>query len=170
MRDTVDEVIDRWDAIRPGLDTEPIGVVLRIFRASRLLEQGIKGYFDEHGLETWEYDILATLLRAGGGNTLRMSDLAGAAMISPATLTHRIDRLVAKGLVTRATDPDNRRLVRTELTTEGRGIAEGLIEGHLANERELIESLNPKESQQLASLLRKLLMPLEDDSLRTKNS
>ncbi|MEV7616557.1 MarR family transcriptional regulator [Streptomyces sp. NPDC089799] len=170
MRDTVDEVIERWDTIRPGLDTEPIGVVLRIFRASRLLEQGIKGYFDEHGLETWEYDILATLLRAGGGNTLRMSDLAGAAMISPAALTHRIDRLVAKGLVTRATDSNNRRLVRTQLTAEGRSIAEGLIEGHLANERELIENLSPKESRQLASLLRKLLVPLEDGCLKTKNS
>ncbi|MFD8141821.1 MarR family winged helix-turn-helix transcriptional regulator [Streptomyces sp. NPDC059708] len=164
MRDTVDEVIERWDAVRPGLDTEPIGVVLRIFRASRHLDQGIKGYFDEHGLETWEYDILATLLRAGGGNALRMSDLAGAAMISPAALTNRVDRLVAKGLVTRATDPDNRRLVRTELTAEGRRIAEDLIEGHLANERELIDGLTPQESRQLASLLRKLLVPFEGES------
>ncbi|MEV7544092.1 MarR family transcriptional regulator [Streptomyces sp. NPDC089915] len=169
MRDTVDEVIERWDAVRPGLDTEPIGVVLRIFRASRHLDQGIKGYFDEHGLETWEYDILTTLLRAGGGNALRMSDLAGAAMISPAALTNRVDRLVAKGLVTRATDPDNRRLVRTELTAEGSRIAEDLIEGHLANERELIDGLTPQESRQLASLLRKLLVPFEGESRETES-
>lgn len=67
-------------------------------------------------------------------------------MISPAALTHRIDLLVAKGLVTRATDPDNRRLVRTELTAEGRSIAEGLIEGHLANEREPSKASAPRNA------------------------
>ncbi|MEU6716234.1 MarR family transcriptional regulator [Nonomuraea sp. NPDC046802] len=164
MNDAVDEIIERWDAIRPDLDTSPVGVVIRIFRASRLLEQGIKDYFEAHGLEPWEYDVLATLLRAGDSSTLRMSDLAGAAMITPSALTNRIDRLVAKGLVTRATDPDNRRLVRTTLTAEGRRLADGLIEGHLANELNLIEGLSADERALLGSLLRKLLLSLNDRS------
>ncbi|AUY50382.1 MULTISPECIES: MarR family winged helix-turn-helix transcriptional regulator [Streptomycetaceae] len=162
MNDAVDEVIERWQAIRPDLDTSPIGVVVRIFRASRLLEQGIKDYFEANGLESWEYDVLATLLRAGDSSTLRMGDLAGAAMISPGALTNRIDRLAAKGLVTRATDPDNRRLVRTSLTDEGRRLADGLIEGHLANELSLIEALTPEERELLTGVLRKLLLSLGD--------
>ncbi|WP_405616800.1 MarR family transcriptional regulator [Streptomyces sp. NBC_01511] len=162
MNDAVDGVIERWAAIRPDLDTTPVGVVLRIFRASRLLEQGIKGYFEANGLEPGEYDVLATLLRAGDSSALRMSDLAGAAMISPGALTNRIDRLVAKGLVTRATDPDNRRLVRTTLTDEGRRLADGLIEGHIANELDLVQALTPNERAQLAHLMRKLLLSLED--------
>ncbi|MDI2127556.1 MarR family winged helix-turn-helix transcriptional regulator [Yinghuangia seranimata] len=162
MDDAVDGIIERWGAVRPDLDTAPIGVVVRIFRAARLLDQGVKEYFEAHGLEAWEYDVLTTLLRAGGGGTLRMSDLAGAAMISPAALTNRVDRLVAKGLVTRATDPENRRLVRTTLTEEGRRIADGLIGGHIANELALIDGLTPAEQATLAKLLRKLLLSLDD--------
>ncbi|PSK98850.1 DNA-binding MarR family transcriptional regulator [Murinocardiopsis flavida] len=162
MADAVDGIIERWGAVRPDLDTAPIGVVVRIFRTSRLLDQGLKDYFAAHGLEAWEYDILATLLRAGDSSTLRMSDLAGAAMISPAALTNRIDRMVAKGLVTRATDPENRRLVRTSLTDEGRRLADGLIDGHIANELALIGGLTPDEQATLAALLRKLLTSLED--------
>ncbi|WP_414167035.1 MarR family winged helix-turn-helix transcriptional regulator [Streptoverticillium reticulum] len=162
MNDAVDEIIGRWGAIRPDLDTTPIGVVLRVFRASRLLEQGIKGYFEAHGLESWEYDVLATLLRAGDSSTLRMGDLAGAAMVSPGALTNRIDRLAAKGLVTRATDPGNRRLVRVTLTTEGRRLADDLIEGHIANELSLIGGLTPDEQAVLGTLLRKLLLSLND--------
>ncbi|SHF63108.1 MarR family winged helix-turn-helix transcriptional regulator [Streptoalloteichus hindustanus] len=161
MGDAVDEITEQWARVRPDLDTTPVGVVLRIFRAARLLEQGLKGYFDEHGLETWEYDVLSTLLRAEGEGPLRMGDLAGAAMVSPGALTNRIDRLVAKGLVTRATDPASRRTVRTALTEEGRQLADGLIEGHIANERDLIDGLTPDEQRQLAALLRKLLRSLE---------
>ncbi|MFJ9952451.1 MarR family winged helix-turn-helix transcriptional regulator [Kitasatospora sp. NPDC091207] len=161
MDDAVDTVIERWRALRPDLDTAPIGVVLRIFRASRLLELGIKDYFEANDLEPWEYDMLTTLLRAGDGAALRMSDLAGAAMISAGALTNRIDRLVAKGLVTRATDPENRRMVRTALTEEGRRIAHSLIEGHLANELDLVRALSPDERAQLEGLLRKLLLSLE---------
>ncbi|WP_406204688.1 MarR family transcriptional regulator [Kitasatospora sp. NBC_01560] len=161
MDDAVDTVIARWRALRPELDTAPIGVVLRIFRASRLLELGIKDYFEANGLEPWEYDMLTTLLRAGDGVALRMSDLAGAAMISPGALTNRIDRLVAKGLVTRATDPENRRMVRTALTEEGSRVAHSLIEGHLANELDLVGALSPDERAQLEGLLRKLLLSLE---------
>ncbi|GAA2440630.1 MarR family transcriptional regulator TamR [Actinomadura vinacea] len=162
MNDAVDGIIERWGALRPDLDTTPIGVVVRVFRAARLLDQGIKEYFEAHGLETWEYDLLSTLLRAGDSSTLRMSDLAGAAMISPAALTNRIDRLVVKGLVTRATDPENRRLVRTALTDQGRRIANDLIDGHVATELALIDGLTPDEQAVLAKLLRKLLLSLGD--------
>ncbi|KAA2263376.1 MarR family transcriptional regulator [Solihabitans fulvus] len=162
MSDAADKVIEQWGDVRPSLDTTPIGVVVRILRAARLLEQGLKEYFDDNGLETWEYDVLATLLRTGEDGSLRMGDLAGAALVTAGALTNRIDRLVAKGLVTRATDAENRRTVRTTLTDRGRELADGLIEGHLANERDLIGALTEDEQQQLAALLRKLLLSLGD--------
>ncbi|GIH89467.1 MarR family winged helix-turn-helix transcriptional regulator [Planobispora siamensis] len=160
MNDAVDKILDQWGAVRPGLDVSAMGVVGRVSRASRLLERGLKAYFDEHGLEAWEFDVLATLLRAD--RTLCMSDLAGAAMVSSGALTNRIDRLVAKGLVTRATSEDNRRLVLVSLTEEGRRLASGLLDGHVANENRLLEGLTPDERAQLAGLLCKLLYTLGD--------
>ncbi|GAA3158928.1 MarR family transcriptional regulator [Planomonospora alba] len=163
MHDAVDKILEQWAAARPGLDVSAMGVVGRLSRASRLLERGVKAYFDEHGLEAWEFDVLATLLRAD--RTLCMRDLASAAMVSSAALTNRIDRLVAKGLVTRATAEDNRRLVLVTLTEAGRRLAGDLLEGHLANERRLLDGLGPAEQAQLAALLRRLLRSLGDTDL-----
>nr|BFE86272.1 MarR family transcriptional regulator [Planobispora longispora] len=146
-----------------GLDVSAMGVVGRVSRASRLLERGVKAHFEEHGLEAWEFDVLATLLRAD--RTLCMSDLAGAAMVSSGALTNRIDRLVAKGLVTRATSEDNRRLVLVTLTAEGRRLAGDLLDGHVANEERLLSGLTPAERAELAALLRKLLCSLGDTDL-----
>ncbi|GAA0934449.1 MarR family transcriptional regulator [Nonomuraea longicatena] len=160
MGDTADTIMEQWGAVRPELDSWPVGVVVRIFRASRHLEAGLKDYFTAHDLEPWEYDVLATLLRSGEDGTLRMSDLAGAAMLTPGALTNRVNRLVARGLVTRETDADNRRTVKTTLTDEGRRLAHDLIEGHFANELSLIDGLSRDEQAQLATLLRKLLISL----------
>ncbi|MFC4059123.1 MarR family winged helix-turn-helix transcriptional regulator [Planomonospora corallina] len=160
MNDAVDKILDQWSAVRPGLDVSAMGVVGRISRASRLLERGVKAYFDEHGVEPWEFDVLAALLRAE--RTLCMSDLAAATMVSSAALTNRIDRLVTKGLVTRAAAEDNRRLVLVTLTEAGRRLAGGLLEGHVANERRLLDGLAPAEQAEFAALLRKLLCSLGD--------
>ncbi|GGL15397.1 MarR family winged helix-turn-helix transcriptional regulator [Planomonospora parontospora] len=160
MNDAVDRILDQWAAVRPGLDTSAMGVVGRISRASRLLERGVRAYFDEHGLEPWEFDVLATLFRAD--RTLCMGDLAGAAMVSSGALTNRIDRLVAKGLVTRATAEGNRRLVLVTLTETGHRLVGGLVDGHVANEDRLLDGLTPAERDELAALLRKLLGSLGD--------
>ncbi|WP_410657676.1 MarR family winged helix-turn-helix transcriptional regulator [Amycolatopsis sp. lyj-112] len=162
MDDAADKVIEQWAETRPQLDAFPVGVVVRVVRASKLLEQGMKGYFDTKDLEPWEYDVLATLFRVGDKGTLRMSDLACAVMVTPSALTNRIDRLVAKGLVTRTADTKSRRTVRTTLTEEGRRLAEELIDGHAANARNLIDGLNDDEQELLTSLLRKLLLSLGD--------
>lgn len=159
----MDKILDQWAGVRPGLDVSAMGVVGRISRASRLLERGVKAYFEEHGLEAWEFDVLATLLRAD--RTLCMSELAGAAMVSSAALTNRIDRLVAKGLVSRATAEDNRRLVLVTLTGEGHRLVTGLLDGHVATEQRLLDGLTPAERDRLAALLCKLLCSLGDTEL-----
>lgn len=164
MGDATDKIAEQWAAVRPDLDATPVHVVLRIFRSSRLLDQRVKEHFAAHGLESWEFDVLATLRRAGDNGTLRMSDLAGTAMLSPAALTNRVDRLVAKGLVVRTTHPDNRRIVQTSLTEPGRQLVDTLIAGHFSHERELVDGLTAAEQRQLASLLRKLLESLGDGS------
>lgn len=161
MDDAVDHIVERWASMRPDLDTEPLHVVLRLQRAARLLDQGIRRHFALHGLEPWEFDVLAALRRAEGDAPLRMSELADATMVSPAALTNRIDRLVCKGYVTRATDAANRRLVRTTLTDEGRTLVDSLIDGHAASDAELVGGLTDREQRQLTRLLRRLLLSME---------
>ncbi|MCK2215144.1 MarR family transcriptional regulator [Actinomadura sp. ATCC 31491] len=161
MDDAVDEIIGQWARARPGLDVSPAGVVARVSRASRLLERGVKEFLAEHGLETWEYDMLATLLRAEDAR-LCMKDLSAAAMVSPGALTNRVDHLVERGLVDRWPAPGNRRMTLVALTAEGRRVADDLLERHAAHEARLLSGLTGGERDALAGLLRKLLLSLGD--------
>ncbi|WP_052848737.1 MarR family winged helix-turn-helix transcriptional regulator [Streptomyces avicenniae] len=162
MGDTLDWVIGQWQAERPGLDATPMGVVGRIQRASRLLERGLGDYFATRGLQVWEFDILATLLRAGPPYRLSAGALSRASMVTSGAVTHRIDRLVARGLATRDPDPDSRRSILVGLTDEGRALVSGTLTGHVENETRLLAALTPAERDQLAGLLRKLLVGLGD--------
>lgn len=162
MADSVDRVLDQWQAERPDLDASPMGVVGRIQRASRLLERGLTEHFAARGLQLWEFDILATLLRSGAPYRLTAGDLATTSMISSGAITNRIDRLVARSLVTRETDPANRRSVLISLTEQGRDLVGKAMSEHVANEARLIGSLSPSEQEHLARLLRKVLTALGD--------
>lgn len=162
MADHVDRVLEQWRAERPDLDVAPMGVVGRISRAARSLEREIRGAFDLHGLQPGEFDILATLRRSGAPYQLTPGGLVATSMVTSGAITNRVDRLEAKGLVTRETDPTNRRSVLITLTDRGRSLVDEVVVDHLANERRLLAPLTEREQDQLAALLRKLLTGLGD--------
>lgn len=161
-RDSVDAITEQWREQRPDLDPWPMGVVGRISRASRLLERGLKEFFESRAVEPWEFDVLATLRRAGAPYQLRVGQLVASAMVSSPALTNRLDRLVGKGLVERAVDPENRRSVIVTLTPEGFELVEDLVAGHVANEARLLEFLSAREREEVVGALRTLLVGLGD--------
>ncbi|MGW5053753.1 MarR family winged helix-turn-helix transcriptional regulator [Actinokineospora sp. NPDC004072] len=162
MGDHVDRVLRQWAAERPDLAAEPMGVVGRIQRASRLLERGLTENFARHGLQLWEFDILGTLRRSGPPYRLTAGALSASSMVTSGAITNRIDRLVARGLVTRETDPDNRRTVVITLTESGWTAVENVLDAHVAHEDEALSCLTADERRQLAALLRTLLIGLGD--------
>ncbi|MFI6596512.1 MarR family winged helix-turn-helix transcriptional regulator [Nonomuraea sp. NPDC050536] len=165
MDDAVDAITAQWARARPDLDVSPMGVIGRLSRASRLVEREVKDFFQARGLEAWEFDMLATLLRANAEHTMCMKDLAGSALVSPGALTNRMDRLVDRGLVRRWPAPDNRRMVLVALTEEGERLANELLEGHMANELRILSAFTPDDQEALAALLRRLLVSLGDTEL-----
>lgn len=160
--DAVDRIVGQWHIQRPDLDPTPIGVVGRLSRVARLLEQELRAHFAAHGLQPYEFDILATLRRAGPPYRRSAGALVAASMVTSGAITHRIDRLVDKQLVTRETDPDSRRRVLVMLTDEGRRLVDEVLTAHVAHETRLLSPLEPGERQQLAGLLRRLLIGLGD--------
>ncbi|MFD0900402.1 MarR family winged helix-turn-helix transcriptional regulator [Actinomadura sediminis] len=162
QQDGVDVIIREWRAVRPDLDCSPMAVIGRLSRVSRLLERALKDEFARHGLEPWEFDVLATLLRSGPPHVLTAGELSSAAMVSSAALTNRVDRLLEKGLVDRQVDPAHRRRVLISLSEQGLRLANEVVEQHLANERRLLDGLAADERDQLTTLLRRLLISLGD--------
>jgi DNA-binding MarR family transcriptional regulator len=155
-RDGVDLIIEQWQRERPELDSSPIGVIGRVSRLARALEQRLEPVYREHGLEPGWHDVLATLRRTGPPFCLRPSEFTGSLMLTSSGTTKRLDKLEQAGLVARAPDPDDRRGTLITLTEEGRRLIDSVTEAHLENERRLLGALTPAEQQALADLLRKL--------------
>ncbi|MCX4699292.1 MarR family transcriptional regulator [Streptomyces sp. NBC_01352] len=160
MRDSVDDFLDQWAVLRTDLDLDAMGTVGRIMRLSRLVGAGLKDYFAEHGMETWEFDVLATLRRSN--RPLTAKELAAGVMIGSAALTNRVDRLVAQGLVTREAVPGDRRSLHIALTEEGAARVDEVVEGHVSNQRKLLAGLGVEDCEQFNALLRTLLVSLGD--------
>src|SRR4051812_2489872 len=106
-RDAVDAIIDQWATERPDVDTSAIAVIGRISRLEKKLAGELARVFAMHGLEHWEYDVLATLRRAGTPFELTVGELLESMMLASGTISHRIDRLEARGLVERHSDPND---------------------------------------------------------------
>jgi hypothetical protein len=65
MRDEVDDLVEAWRRERPDLELAPVEVFSRISRLSRHLDRARKQAFNEQQIESWEFDVLAALRRAG---------------------------------------------------------------------------------------------------------
>ncbi|HYI20474.1 MAG TPA: MarR family transcriptional regulator [Solirubrobacteraceae bacterium] len=154
--DDIDIVLEQWARERPDLDHGPIGIVGRVSRLARELEQRMEPTYRARGLEGGWYDVLATLRRSGPPYQLRPSELTGTVMLTSSGTTKRLDRLETADLIARTPDPTDRRGTLITLTEAGHAALDATIEAHLDNERELIAGLTAREQEQLAALLRKL--------------
>ena len=159
-RDGVDEILEQWRRERPDLDPSPIGVIGRISRLARELEQRLEPVYREHGLEPGWHDVLATLRRTGPPYRVRPTEFTRALMLTSSGTTKRLDRLEQAGLIARGPDPEDRRGTLITLTAAGRKLVDAVTEAHLENERRLLGELSETEQRRLAELLRKLQLGL----------
>jgi DNA-binding MarR family transcriptional regulator len=156
MPDPVDLILEQWARERPDLDASPMGVVGRIQQLARELERALERVFTRFGLSRADFDVLATLRRAGEPYRLTPGALLESMMVTSGAVTKRVDRLERAGLVDRAPDPDDRRGVLVGLTAEGLELVDRVVEEHLENEENLLAGLTDAERERLARLLRKL--------------
>ena len=159
-RDEVDELVEAWHRERADLDLAPVEVFSRVGRLSRLLDKARREAFTAHKIETWEFEVLAALRRAGRPYQLTPGALVRQTMVTSGTMTNRVDRLVARGLVERSPDPRDRRGVIVTLTSTGKRTVDGAFESLLASERDLLADLSEKDHAQLAALLKRVMVGL----------
>lgn len=159
--DEVDRIVDAWQRERPDLDVEPLTVFSRVSRLARHLDLARRSAFARGHLETWEFDVLSALRRAGEPYRLSPGALITQTLVTSGTMTNRIDRLEARGLVQRHRSPDDRRGVLVELTPEGLERVDAAMSDLLAVEREVLTALDPADRLQLANLLRTVIGQFE---------
>jgi DNA-binding MarR family transcriptional regulator len=158
--DEVDRIVDAWTRERPDLDFAPLHVLSRVDRLAKHLERARRDAFVAGDVEQWEFDVLSALRRAGSPYRLSPKALLQQTLVSSGAMTNRIDRLVARGLVERRTDPDDGRGVLVQLTGDGGRVVDDAIERLVGAERELLGDLDDDDRRRLASLLRTLSLTL----------
>ena len=161
QRDAVDRIRSQWNEVRPDVDVSPIDVIGRVSRLSRLVDRRLAENFAHFGIESWMYDVLATLRRSGEPYELTAGDLVRQTMVSTGAVTHRVDRLEARGLVERTTTDDRRKVI-VRLTKQGLDLVDEVVVAHMATEREILAALTSRQQDDLVHLLRATLLALGD--------
>lgn len=164
MPDEVDRLVAAWARERPDLDVRPLEVLSRVTRLARHLDRARRTAFAAHDLDAWEFDVLAALRRAGRPYLLSPGALVAQTLVTSGTMTNRVDRLEARGLVTREPDPADRRGVRVRLSPRGKDSVDSALADLLTREQELLAGLSAREQEQLSSLLRCLVVSFEPET------
>lgn len=161
VRDEVDRLVEAWSRARPDLDLAPMQVLSRVTRLGHHLDAARRSAFAAHRVESWEFDVLAALRRAGPPYQLSPGRLLRETLVTSGTMTNRIDRLEERGLVSRLPDPEDRRGVLVRLTERGRAQVDGALASLLEHERSLLAALDDADQRMLADLLRRLSLSFE---------
>jgi len=164
LGDSVDGVVAEWAAQEPGLPVAPIEIILRLSRLRARMDDELAGLFARFDLTAADFTVIAALRRCGAPYTVPQSALMGRLGLTSGTVSVRLGRLEAKGVVERRPSDDDARGVLVTLTETGRRLFDRVAPEHLANEDVLLSALTGTECEQLAGLLRKLLISLEHEN------
>ncbi|WP_108257998.1 MarR family winged helix-turn-helix transcriptional regulator [Mangrovicoccus ximenensis] len=142
--DQVDRILEQWRRERPDLDVGPMGLLGRLKRLHDRLSEETAQVFRANGLTAAGFDVLATLRRAGPPHALTPSALIDWTMVTSGTMTNRLDKLEAAGLIERRPNPADGRGALVALTPEGLDLIDRVASAHVANQHRMLEGLPPE--------------------------
>lgn len=150
--------VEQWRRELPGFDLLAMEVLGRLAEAAHLVGRNhLEPLFAEFGLQRGEFDVLATLRRAGKPYALTPTQLYAATMVSSGGMTNRLDRLEKAGLIERRPNPEDRRGTLVAISKQGLALIDRAVPAHLKNEDAVMSCLNVEEQEQLNELLAKLI-------------
>lgn len=160
-RDSVDRLLASWAATRPDMDLSPVAVIARLDRLRRIIDAELTATFAEYGLDGPDFAALVTLRRLDQPDGVTQRQLMRELNLSSGTVSIRVERLADRGLVSRATDPADRRNSLITLTQAGLVLFDTVTPAHIATENRLLSALSEPQRDDLVCLLRTLLVSFE---------
>ncbi|MET8678265.1 MarR family transcriptional regulator [Streptomyces sp. NPDC004647] len=159
---SLDEQIAVYQREFQDLDPQVEQVVSALQRLNRRMNVAYGRQTATLGISNAEWEVLKALVLAGAPYRLGPGDLAKRLGLTPAAMTHRVDRMASEGLVTRERDESNRVRVIVELTDEGREKWLEAMRMASVLEEELLQDLSDEERGSLGEMLTRLLRRVED--------
>ncbi|MCI0509074.1 MarR family transcriptional regulator [Chromohalobacter marismortui] len=163
--DNVEKATRQWSEEMPELNLLVMAVIGRLKVVTRLVHRDyLDPFFKNHDLQAGEFDVLASLRRAGAPYALGPTKLYEALMITSGGMTNRLDRLEKAGLIARSPNPEDRRGTLVSLTDAGLEMINRIVPLHVENEAVALSGLTTDEQNTLNELLRKLIDGVEAGS------
>jgi DNA-binding MarR family transcriptional regulator len=161
--DAVDRIMEQWKAEKPRLDLSAMALIGRLKRCSALITPRLDRVFSKYELSGWEFDVLATLRRAGAPYCLAPTLLFNTLMVSSGTMTHRLIQLEKKALIKRVADKKDARSKLVQLTHSGFQLIDKAVDEHVQNELDMLSALGHEDTAKLNEGLVVLLKLLEPE-------
>jgi DNA-binding MarR family transcriptional regulator len=150
--------------VAAGADESVQRVITAVHRLSRRLNRWYDRQLADLRITAGEWTVLERLARSPSEAPMTPSQLAEA-NVAPSSMTHRLDRMVERGLIARSTDPQNLVRVRVRLTDAGYGVYAQAIRAADLVEADLLAGLPPEQVQTLADLLERVIAGLDGAEL-----
>lgn len=157
MADHVDFIVDQWASAMPELDASSMLVFGRMLRIMKNLAKARAEALSSFGFRDGEFDVLATLRRAGEPYRLSPTQLYKSLLVTSGAMTNRLNHLEDAGLIVRVSDPDDKRSMLVALTGSGREKIERALKIHTETQNQFLSMLDETQQHQLQQLLSLLL-------------
>ena len=132
---------------------EPEHAWLLMMKAMRSLTRYASAGIEETGLGLTDFGILEALLHKG---PLPVNTIGPIVDLTPGSISIAVDRLFARGLVSRVESSEDRRVRIVALTTRGKDLIVPAFRKHSGQMRKVFCELSPEELRGLDVALKKV--------------
>src|ERR1700727_1259306 len=128
-------------------------VWLVMMKAMRALTRNAAAGIEESGLGLSDFGVLEALLHKG---PLPVNTIGPIVDLTPGSISTAVDRLVAKGLVSRVESAEDRRVRIVALTPPGKDLIASAFRKHSDQMRRVFSELNAEELRTLQVTIKKV--------------
>ncbi|MCX5408863.1 MarR family transcriptional regulator [Streptomyces sp. NBC_00335] len=128
----------------------------QLLRLTRRLHRIQKRHLEPLGITPAQSRLLRTVAHLSTVRPPRMADLAARLEVVPRAVTTLVDGLESADCVRRVPDPENRRVIRIELTDTGRATLRRLRNARTGAAEEILAPLTADQREVLGGLLNAL--------------
>lgn len=136
-------------------------VFVSLLRTADALARGAEALIKPHGLSGTQYNVLR-ILRGAGEKGLACREIGCRLISRDPDITRLLDRMESRGLIARARETDDRRVVKTRITPEGLRLLADLDEPVRELHRRQLRHLPEKQLRQLSALLDRAREPFDE--------
>src|SRR5438552_7687733 len=131
----------------------PVHAWLVMMKAMQAITRYALANLEETGLGLSDFAVLESLLHKG---PLPVNVIGPKVNLTPGSISVAVDRLVAKGLVSRAESSQDRRVRIVALTPRGKSVITPIFRAHAATMEKVFSGLSRDEMRQLERQLKRI--------------